>query len=285
MLPQSPALDSDLSNPSSLRPIAAIQWWFNSLKLQHKIVWSFGLATSVAIVGMTTAWGVAEFHLNKAEADIENSEAEHETLDELQVNLLKMHLHQKGSILTLDDLSQWTDIYKAFIEDRKRFRASWQDYVDEQGIVNGDTRSDQKERQLIASLKASYETFSRDLDSLNAQLSQVKLARLPDSERRALQVELTDFNNKALRQDAYRMLNLVQELSNISERHHEEAKTAFDQAESWRAMLIVASAIASVVMGIVLLSLLSQQIAASIEKSATIAEEVIETSNFDLQGV
>jgi two-component system NtrC family sensor kinase len=283
MCPQFPVPMSNLSNGSVLRPISAIRGWFNSLKLQHKIGWSFGLAVSIAIVGIATGWGVAESYINEAEAEITDSETEHKMLNELQVNLLIMHLHQKGTILTLNDLSQWTGVYETFIEDRKRFRVSWQTYIDNQGIVHGDTIYDQKERQLIASLKTSYETFSRDLDTLTAQLNQVKLGQLSDSERRALQVELTQFNNKALRQDAYQFLDLVQKLSNIADRQLQDAKTAFDQAESLRAKLIAASAIASVVMAVVLLSLLSREISSSVKKSAAIAEEVIETSNFDLQ--
>jgi signal transduction histidine kinase len=283
MFPKPPALKCDLSNASFFHPVSAIRGWFNDLKLQHKIGWSFSLVASIAIVGMIAGWSIAESYLNQAEADIAESEAEHKMLTKLQVNLLRLHLHQKGTILTLNDLSQWTDVYETFIDDQKKFRASWQDYIDNQEIVHGDTLYDQKERRLIALLKTSCQTFFRDLDSLTIRLNQVKLARLSDSDRRALQVELTQFNNEALRQDAYQFLALVQELSNIADRQLQAAKITFDQAESLRVLLIAASLIASIVTAIILFALLIQKISSSIEKTAAIAEEVIETSNFDLQ--
>ncbi|MGI0490181.1 sensor histidine kinase [Alkalinema pantanalense CENA528] len=274
---------SDLPASPSRSFLSNLLWWFNSLKLQHKIAWSMGLVTNVAIVGMTTGWGIAESHLNRAKAEIAESEAENHMLNELQVRLLKMHLHQKGSILTLNNTSQWKGVYDTFIADRNQFDASWTTYIATHGIVEGDTSSDQKERQLIEDLKASHKKFSKDLDILIVKLNQLKLGQLSDSQRRALQVELTQFNNESLRQDAYQVLNLVQQLSDIEEIQLQEAKIALNQADFLRTIMFAGSVIASIAIAFLLLSLLSRKISASVEKTAAIAEEVIKTANFDLQ--
>lgn len=283
MFPSTFSRKSDGFRSAFFHPVSTMRGWFNSLKLQHKIGWSFGLVASVAMIGMTTGWGVAEFYLNIAEADIEDSEAEYKMLNELQVKLLKMHLHQKGSILTLSDLSQWREVYATFIADRESFRISWQNYIDSQGIVYGNTSYDRQERLLIVALKASYATFSKDLDSMVAQVHPVKLAYTSNAERLVLQAKMTQFNNEALRQDAYHFLELVQELSNNTGRQLQDAKKAFKQAESLRLILILVSAIASVIVAVFLIFFLSRKISYSVKKSAAIAEKVIATSNFDLQ--
>lgn len=283
MFPSNFSRNSDGFRSAFFHPISTMQGWFNGLKLQHKIGWSFGLVASVAMIGMTTGWGVAELYLNIAEADIEDSEAEYKMLNELQVKLLKMHLHQKGSILTLSDLSQWREVYATFIEDRESFRISWQNYIDRQEIVRGDTPYDRKERLLIAALKISYATFSQDLDSMVAQIRPVKLAHTSKAERLVLQDKMTQFNNTALRQDAYHFLELVQELSNNTDSQLQDAKKAFNQAESLRLILVLVSAIASVIVAVFLIFFLSRKISYSVKKSAAIAEKVIATSNFDLQ--
>ncbi|MBD2327226.1 ATP-binding protein [Alkalinema sp. FACHB-956] len=283
MFPDAPVPKSGSPSPASLSFVSNLLQWFNSLKLQHKIGWSMGLVASVTIVGMTTGWGIAEVHLNRAKAEIAESEAEHHMLNELQAKLLKMHLHQKGSILTLNNISQWKSVYDIFLADRNQFDASWATYIATHGIVEGDTSSDQQEQQLIESLKASYETLSTDLDTLTVKLNQVDLVQLSDSQRQALQAELTRFNNEALRQDAYQVLSLVQQLSDIEEIKLKEAKIALNQADVLRTIMLATSAIASIAIAFLLLSLLSRKISASVEKAAAIAEEVIETANFDLQ--
>ncbi|NEQ52679.1 MAG: cell wall metabolism sensor histidine kinase WalK, partial [Leptolyngbya sp. SIO3F4] len=281
--PKFPAFSSDAVRKFYLIPISSVSRWFNDLQLQYKIGWSFGLAISIAIVGVTTGWIVAEAYLEEARADIEDSEAEYRMLNELKVNLLRMHLHQKGAILTLNDLPQWTEVYATFIEDREKFRSVWQNYKDNQGIVHGDTIYDQRERELIADLTVIYSVFAKDLDSLIAKLGQAELAQLSDDERRDLQTELTRFNNQALRQDAYRFLSLVQELSDNADIQIRQAKLVFDKAAVFRLQVIIISSLASLIIAVVLLFLLSRAISFSVKNAAKTAEQVIETSNFDLQ--
>jgi len=241
------------------------------------------LAISVAIAGVTTGWVIAESSLRAAKAEIEDSETEREMLSELKLSLLSMHLHQKGAILTLSDLSQWLEVYATFIADRKTFNSAWFNYINNQEMVHGNTIYDQRERKLIANLKTSYVVFSEDLDRLIVQFDQTDLEKLSDSELRELQIGLTRFNNEALRQGAYQFLNLVQDLNDNSEIQIIEAKKALRKAEIFRLEVIVASALASLGMTIVLLILLSRAISSSVERAAAIAEQVIETSNFDLQ--
>ena len=241
------------------------------------------MAISVAIAGVTTGWVIAESSLRAAKAEIEDSETEREMLSELKLSLLSMHLHQKGAILTLSDLSQWLEVYATFIADRKTFNSAWFNYINNQEMVHGNTIYDQRERKLIANLKTSYVVFSEDLDRLIVQFDQTDLEKLSDSELRELQIGLTRFNNEALRQGAYQFLNLVQDLNDNSEIQIIEAKKALRKAEIFRLEVIVASALASLGMTIVLLILLSRAISSSVERAAAIAEQVIETSNFDLQ--
>ena len=94
-----------------------------------------------------------------------------------------MHLHQKGAILTLRDLSQWTEVYATFLEDRQTFSETWHNYKENHGTVHGNTIQDKRERELIADLKFRYSVFARDLDSLIDQLNQVELEQLSASER------------------------------------------------------------------------------------------------------
>lgn len=274
---------SSLLKSNIFQPASSIRQWFNSLKLQHKIGWSFGLAASVAIIGVTTGLSVAESSLREARAEIEDSETEQEMLNDLKISLLRMHLHQKGAILTINDLSQWTEVYSTFIEDREKFNSAWHIYKTSQETVEGDTIYDQKERQLIADLIIHYAVFSEDLDNLIAKFDQVNLREVSDSERRELQGQLTRFNNEALRQDAYQFLEVVKELSDNSKMQLTEAKSAFLKAEALRLKVVSACVIASLGMTIVLIGILSRAISASVEKAAEIAEQVLETSNFDLQ--
>jgi len=283
VFPQFAASKSNLPKSLFLPPVVLVGSWFHSLKLQHKISWSFGLAISVAIAGVTTGWVIAESSLRAAKAEIEDSETEREMLSELKLSLLSMHLHQKGAILTLSDLSQWLEVYATFIADRKTFNSAWFNYINNQEMVHGNTIYDQRERKLIANLKTSYVVFSEDLDRLIVQFDQTDLEKLSDSELRELQIGLTRFNNEALRQGAYQFLNLVQDLNDNSEIQIIEAKKALRKAEIFRLEVIVASALASLGMTIVLLILLSRAISSSVERAAAIAEQVIETSNFDLQ--
>lgn len=274
------------SNPLELqifKPVSGIRRWFQALNLQHKIAWSFCLATSVAVIGVTTGLSVAESSLREASAEIKDSETEREMLNDLKISLLRMHLHQKGSILTMNDLSQWTEVYAIFIQDREDFKSAWHEYKNSQEIVQGDTAYDEKERQLMADIINSYAVFSEDLDSLIAKFTQADLSRLSGSERRELQIELTQFNNAVLRQDAYRFLDVVGALKNNSEIQLTEAKAALLSAETFRLKVVAVSAIASLCMTMLLIGLLSRAISSSVEKAATIAEQVLETSNFDLQ--
>lgn len=267
-----------LSSPTSL-----IRQWFNNLQLQYKIGWSFGIVISVALVGITTGWVIAESALDKARADIEDSEAEYRILNELKVNLLRMHLHQKGAILTLSDLSQWTEVYRTFLAEKETLQATWDNYKTNQGTVYGNTIYDQRERELIAALTSSYSVFSEDLDNLIETLNQEELNQWSETERRALQVELTRFNNQALRQGAYSCLNLLQELSENADIQLTQAKAVFGRAEIFRLQVIIGSALFSLITAIVLLLLLSRAISFSVKQAAETAEKVIETSNFDLQ--
>lgn len=264
-------------------PVPLIRQWFNNLQLQYKIGWSFGLGISVALVGITAGWVIAESALDKARAEIEDSEAEAKSLNELKIILLRMHLHQKGSILTLSDLSQWQEVHSTFLEEKETFRTTWDHYKVNHGIVYGNTIYDQKERELIADLTTSYSVFSKDLDNLVQKLNGADLNQWTDADRRTLQVELTRFNNQALRQGAYRFLDLLQELSDNSDIQLHQAKTTFEKVEIFRWQVIFASSLVSLVVAVVLLLLLSRAISFSVKKAAETAEQVIETSNFDLQ--
>ncbi|KPQ34939.1 MAG: Histidine kinase-, DNA gyrase B-, and HSP90-like ATPase [Phormidesmis priestleyi Ana] len=283
MFPHFAVPKSYLSKSLSLRPIATVRQWSNGLKLQHKIVWSFSLAVSVAIVGVTTGWSIAESSLSTAKDEIKDNETERELLSDLKISLLSMHLHQKGTILTLGDLSQWAEVYKVFIKDREAFESAWHDYKNSHDIVQGDTLYDKRERELIADLTTSYIAFSKDIDELIIKFSQADLKQLSESERRDFQTGLTRFNNEAVRQDAYQFLDLVQELRSNSEIQITEAKIVLRKAEIFRVKVVIGSTLASLGITILLLVLLSRAISSSVETAAEIAEQVIETSNFDLQ--
>ncbi|MEL6814598.1 MAG: ATP-binding protein [Cyanobacteria bacterium J06598_3] len=283
MLFQRASLKSSPLASNLFQPDFRIRHWFNGLKLQHKIGWSFGLAASVAIIGVTTGLSVAESSLREARAKIEDSEIEGELLNDLKISLLRMHLHQKGAILTVNDFSQWTAVYATFTADRETFRLAWHGYKNSQQTVQDDTLYDERSRELFAKLTTSYTIFSQELDSLVAKFDEADLRQLPDAERRQLQTRLTRFNNEALRQEAYQFLSLVKALNDHSKIQLTEAETALRNAETFRLKIVVASAIASLSITIVLVVFLSRAISSSVEKAAEIAEEVLEQSNFDLQ--
>ncbi|MEL6880487.1 MAG: ATP-binding protein [Cyanobacteria bacterium J06607_10] len=266
-----------------MQPTSAISQWFNNLQLQNKIGWSLALSIGVACVGITTGLGVANASLTRAQVAIEESETEREMLNELKVRLLRMHLHQKGAILTLNDLSQWTGVYELFLKDKETFEAAWIDYEASQGDMTDSILTDPQEQQLITELATSYAIFSEDLNRLIDKFEAANLVELSESERQVLQDELTRFNNQALRQDAYRFLDQVKELNDISKSETETAQAELERAEVLRLRVIIISVLTSLGFTTVLIILLSRAISSSVEKAAETAKEVIETSNFDLQ--
>lgn len=266
-----------------IKPRSAVSQWFGNLQLQNKVGLSLALAVSVACIGITTGLGVAESSLSRAQAAIEESEIEREMLNELKVRVLRMHLHQKGAILTLNDLSQWTDVYRLFLQDRGAFESAWTDYHSSQKDTFETTPFNPQEQQLTADLATSYAVFSEDLDKLVEKFEAANLAVLSESERQLLQDELTRFNNEALRQDAYQFLDQVKGLNDISKVQTEDAKASLEKAEALRLRVIIITTIVSLAVTTALIILLSRAISSSVEKAAETAKEVIETSNFDLQ--
>ena len=194
-----------------------------------------------------------------------------------------MHLHQKRNNFNPRRSITVAEVYKVFIKDREAFESAWHDYKNSHDIVQGDTLYDKRERELIADLTTSYIAFSKDIDELIIKFSQADLKQLSESERRDFQTGLTRFNNEAVRQDAYQFLDLVQELRSNSEIQITEAKIVLRKAEIFRVKVVIGSTLASLGITILLLVLLSRAISSSVETAAEIAEQVIETSNFDLQ--
>ncbi|MGF1458884.1 MAG: hypothetical protein ACFBSG_07635 [Leptolyngbyaceae cyanobacterium] len=274
---------SSYRKQSFQKPYSIVSQWFGNLPLQYKVGLSFGLAISVASIGVATGWLITESYLDEARTNIEDSEAEYRILSDLKVDFLRMHLHQKGAILTLSDLSQWSEVYATFAEDQEQFNAIWSNYQETYGAMHSDALHAPKEQELIKKLIASYSAFSRDLDTLTDRLDRAVLVKLSDAERRTLQAELTRFNNQRLRQDAYRFLDLVEELRDNSDARLGKAKLALENASNFRVRIVVLSTTTSLFITFILLFILSRAISYSIKQASEIAEQVIKTSSFNLR--
>jgi two-component system, NtrC family, sensor kinase len=257
--------------------------WFNRLSLSHKIGYGYGLALSVAILGTTMGFLVADRSQQQAQAAKEDAEDELELVHRLQIALLAMDVSQKDAILVASDpaLLQRESTY--FFADQTRLQQTWQEFSTTQGTVSDEIAELEGEEKLIAAMTDAYKIFMTDLQGLAVLLRRANSPQLAAVERQKLQTELINFNNRVLLVRSSSFLSHLQGFTGQALQEIEAAQADLVVAENLRVQTIIASLGLSIAVGSLLAWLISRAIAAPIRLTADVARQVIETANFDLQ--
>jgi signal transduction histidine kinase len=276
---------SDLAPTSVLqsRSQSPSRHWFSRLKLGQKIGLGYGLALSVAILGTTTGFLVGDYYQYRAQQEKEDATAELDLINRLKLSMLIMSLDQKDSLLTIQDPGAWQQEYDRFLAEKTNLFKIWQEFQSSQGTLKAGLEETEDEEEMIEELTEAYERFIADLQRVEAILQKEDIPKLSEVKRRDLQMALITFHNQTLLGDASRFLKELQRFTEQAVNETTKAKADRASAETLRLQIILSSLVLSVAIAAVLVFCVSRAIASPIRSTAHLAQQVINTSNFELQ--
>ncbi|WP_446866585.1 ATP-binding protein [Phormidesmis sp. 146-12] len=257
--------------------------WFSRLKVGQKISGGYGLALGVAVVGITAGFLVADYYQREAYEAEEDATEEISLLYRMEGDVLEAHLHQKQLILLMEKPTLWQIEYADFLTHLASSRQVWAEFKSSQGYLNPEVEESAIEQEALDQLSQSYEGLDLRLQQVEKQLQQLNPQNLPPEKRKAAQTQLIEANNDSLVFEFDEFSKRVDNLLKVALEEHEEANESIEAALELRTQIITISLLFSIAIAIFCAISTSRAIAQPIQMTANVAQQVIQTENFDLQ--
>jgi signal transduction histidine kinase len=266
-------------------PLRHLKHWFSCLKVGQKISLGYGLALGVAILGTATGISIADQYHQQAVKHEQDAIEETQSINELQVQLLQVLLHQQQILMLLENRDLLEQQYSYFLNHVELFKKEWSEFK----ASEGDTKNAQVEEPTAEIetvrrfLQANEEIPEAYLQQTEAILKAINSTELSPAEIQVFRSQLLTFGSSPTSLQLKKFLQDLQKLKVRAHQEYTEAATQFAKVQVLRVQVIAASLILSVAIAILLAIYTSRAIARPLQKVTYIAQEATQTGNFDLQ--
>lgn len=281
-------LDSQLPQadaPISPLPSSPQSGWLRNichrLSIGHKISYGYAIALGVAVVGTGVGFIVGDYFHHQALLRHDREEEEVRLLHRLQAGVLQARTHQQQFIPLTEDLPLLRDEYQHFQKHAAEINRLWAQA--QQHAQTSDLEFDDHQEGLPNVVKTYQGVPEAYFQQVNQLLMPVMQADPSPAQLQTLQQQLLRFTNSALALQLDGISDDLVDAINNSYQESNQAKAALIAWESLRIEIIVASILLSSLIGGLLAFYTSRAITKPITSVTQVAQQTIQTSNFDLE--
>lgn len=268
---------------SGVQPSNNFGYWFSHLKVGQKIGVGYALVVSIAVLGTTMGFLIADRYNQKAQKREVAAFEELYKASQLKTSVFYVRTTQHQLILYMDRPKLWEKNYADLLEYVSQARQIWSELTVNYSIQNATKYHSVNEQKAFDVLLESYKGFSTYLQRTEAFFQENNPNKLSPNQIRTAQTQLFNFMHGS---PVFLMDNFLDDITNLVEvtaKDYEQAKQELQTAEKLRLYIIVASLSLSIAIATLLAIYTSRAIARPIQTVTHIAQQVTEESNFDLQ--
>ncbi len=256
--------------------------WLSYLKVGQKIGIGYALLVSIAVLGTTMGFVIADHYKQKAQKREEAAFEELYQASQLKTSVFYVRTTQHQLILYMDRQNLWDKNYTQLLDHVAEARQLWSELTINYTVKkrNYNSRSEQK---TVYPLLQNYKGFSAYLQRTEAFFKENNPNKLSPIQIKTAQTQLFNFMHGS---SVFLMDDFLDDITNlvkVTADEYQEAKQELQTAEKLRLYIIVGSLSLSIAIATLLAIYTSRAIARPIQAVTHIAQQVTEESNFDLQ--
>ncbi|WP_445633807.1 HAMP domain-containing protein [Nostoc sp. DSM 114161] len=258
-------------------------YWFSHLKVGQKIGVGYALVVSIAVLGTTMGFLIADRYKMKAQKREVAAFEELYQASQLKTSVFYVRTTQHQLILYMDRPKLWEKNYAELLDYVAKVRQVWSELTANYTIQKPSKYYPVNKQKGFYLLLQNYKNFSAYLHRTEAFFQGNNPNKLSPSEIKTAQTQLFNFMHGS---PVFLMDNFLNDITNLVEvtaKEYEQAKQELQIAEKLRLYIIVGSLSLSIAIATLLAIYTSRAIARPIQAVTHIAQQVTEESNFDLQ--
>ncbi|MBG1242409.1 HAMP domain-containing protein [Nostoc sp. NZL] len=257
--------------------------WFSYLKVGQKIGIGYALLVSIAVLGTTMGFVIADHYKQKAQKREDAAFEELYQASQLKTSVFYVRTTQHQLILYMDRPKLWEKNYTQLIEHVAEARQLWFELTANYTINKPTVYGSISGQKAVYPLLQNYKGFSAYLQRTEAFFRENNPNKLSPSQIKTAQSQLFNFmhGSSVFLMDDF--LNDITSLVQITAEEYQQAKQELQTAEKLRLYIIIGSLSLSIAIATLLAIYTSRAIARPIQAVTHIAQQVTEESNFDLQ--
>ena len=282
-IPIEPEIDHSLYHPRS-----SVFSGFGHWSLNQKIVAGYTLAFLVAFAGIMTGFFVAR-NIEKTARGIQAEAIEDvESVIDLKESILTLLIYKNETLKSFkeDTLEESRADLSEFRKALGRFEKNWEDFKDSDEFNEAEESDEvtEAEAKVAADLLENYEVIVANyIRQANTLFEQTNLLGYTSDQRLSLQAKLLGLEDNEFITNLDGFIKKVTELADATAEEQAEAADVFQQASRTQIKIILASTVASGVIGILLMMLISRVLLRPLKTMTQTVQQSIQYANFDIQ--
>ncbi|MBD2693379.1 HAMP domain-containing protein [Anabaena catenula] len=267
------------SSPDTSNP----RYWFSHLKVGQKIGIGYGLLLSIAVLGTSIGFLIADHYQRQAQKREEAAIEELYQIYQLKTIVFRVRTNQHKLILYMEQPKRWQEQYTLLLRYVEQARQIWFDFQANYNIEKSIIYDSIIEKKAIYRLLQTYKGFDAYLQHTGGSFQDNNPSKLSPNEIRTAQTQLFNFMHGSSVFMIDDFLDDISMLVEVIAEEYQQANWELKRAEKLRLYIILGSLSLSIAIATLLAIYTSRTIARPIQLVTHIAQQVTEESNFDLQ--
>ncbi|YAF97100.1 MAG: HAMP domain-containing protein [Nodularia sp. CChRGM 3473] len=259
------------------------RYWFSHLKVGQKIGIGYGLLLSIAVIGTSVGFLIADHYQRQAQRREEAAIEELYQMYQLKTIVFRVRTNQHKLILYMEQPQRWQEQYILLIDYVEQAKQVWFEFKANYSTENSIIYDSVIEKEAVHRLLQTHRGFDTYLQRTEALFRSSNPSKLSPNEIKIAQTQLFNFMHGS---SVFMIDDFLDDIVNLVEVIAEEYKQAnweLQKAEKLRLYIIVGSLSLSIAIATLLAIYTSRTIARPIQAVTHVAQQVTEQSNFDLQ--
>jgi methyl-accepting chemotaxis protein len=259
-------------------------YWFSRLKVGQKIGIGYGVLLSIAVLGTSIGFLIADRYQNQAQKREQAAIEKLYQISQLKTSVFRVRTTQHQLLLYMDRPNLWQENYAALVEYVAQARQVWSEFGANYSIENTTIIYDSvDEQKAVYRLLRNYKGFSAYLKRTEAFFRDNNPRKLSADEIEIARTQLFNFMHGSSVFLVDEFLDDIKSLKEVIVKEYEQSKQELRRAEKLRLQIILGSLLLSIAIATLLAIYTSRAIARPIQTLTHVAQQVTEESNFNLQ--
>ena len=259
------------------------RYWFSHLKVGQKIGIGYALILSIAVLGTSIGFLIADHYQRQAQKREEAAIEELYKMYQLKTSVFRVRTNQHKLILYMDQPKRWQEQYTLLLNYVEQARQVWFEFKTNYSIENPNLYDSVIEQQAVHRLLQVHKGFDTYLQRTEALFNDNNPSKLSPNDIRTAQTQLFNFMHSS---SIFMIDDFLDDITNLVEviaEEYQQANWELRRAEKLRLNIILGSLSLSIAIATLLAIYTSRAIARPIQAVTHVAQQVTEESNFDLQ--
>ncbi|MEA5625153.1 HAMP domain-containing protein [Nostoc sp. UHCC 0251] len=275
--------NSSLQSTNSSPNTSNFRYWFSHLKVGQKIGIGYALILSIAVLGTSIGFLIADHYQRQAQKREEAAIEELYKMYQLKTSVFRVRTNQHKLILYMDQPKRWQEQYTLLVNYVEQARQVWFEFKTNYSIENPNLYDSVIEQEAVHRLLQAHQGFDTYLQRAEALFHDNNPSKLSPNDIRTAQTKLFNFMHSS---SIFMIDDFLDDITNLVEviaEEYQQANWELRRAEKLRLNIILGSLSLSIAIATLLAIYTSRAIARPIQTVTHIAQQVTEESNFDLQ--